>query len=333
MSAPASLDALRRQRRSLSRRLSALLDASVAESLAALREGTPAEAHRPGAGSTHRIGITGAPGAGKSSLIASLAAHRLGRDRRLGVLAVDPSSPVSQGSILGDRIRMDAVTTDPRFFLRSVPSRNTHDGLCANVPDLLLAMEAHGFDDLIVETVGVGQAEYGIRPLVDTLVLVLMPHSGDAIQAMKAGILEMADIYVVNKADLPGAKLAAAEIRAITQRRAPRPGEWVPPVVLTSQQGGGGIDELDAAIDRHGAWAATHRDPEAIAHARRRYHVQSLIGRRVNEVLDSLDMDGESGAGTPEGLYARLTRALADPSAFSADAARPESQRRAGEGC
>lgn len=329
MSGTASLDALRRQRRILSRRLSALLDASVEETLAGLREGALADV--PAVGGARRIGITGAPGAGKSSLIATLAAHRLGRERRLGVLAVDPSSPVSQGSILGDRIRMDAVTTDPRFFLRSVPSRNTHDGLCANVPDLLLAMEAHGFDDLIVETVGVGQAEYGIRPLVDTLVLVLMPQSGDAIQAMKAGILEMADIYVVNKADLPGAKLAAAEIRAITQRRAPRPGEWVPPVVLTSQQDGSGISELDAAIDRHGEWATAHRDPQALARARRRYHVQSLIGRRVSELLDALDSTGEIDASAPDALYARLSRALADPDALSAEAARPESQRKAGK--
>ena len=199
--------ASRNPRRNLSRALTCIANADVAQTLAAQ--------DRPSPDGLPRIGITGAPGAGKSSLIARLAGLRKGTNRKVAVLAVDPSSPVSHGSILGDRIRMDAIADDPDVFIRSIPSRRAHDGLADNTADLLNAMEGHGFDEIILETVGVGQADYTIRTLVDTVVLVLVPHSGDAIQAMKAGILEMADIYVVNKADLPGADLMAAEIEQV----------------------------------------------------------------------------------------------------------------------
>ena len=184
----------RNPRRALSRALSRIANADVSETLAQQNASTPA--------TLSRIGITGAPGAGKSTLIARLAHLRKGVDRKIAVLAIDPTSPVSQGSILGDRIRMDSIADDPDIFIRSIPSRRAHDGLTDNTADLLNAMEGHGFDEVILESVGVGQAEYTIRTLVDTVVLVLLPESGDAIQAMKAGILEMADIYVVNKADL-----------------------------------------------------------------------------------------------------------------------------------
>jgi LAO/AO transport system kinase len=184
-------DASSNPRRNLSRALSRIANADVSDTLAQQSE--------PPAMNLPRIGITGAPGAGKSSLIARLAKLRKHADRKIAVLAVDPSSPVSQGSILGDRIRMDAIADDPDIFIRSIPSRRAHDGLADNTADLLNAMEGHGFGEIILETVGVGQAEYTIRTLVDTVVLILVPHSGDAIQAMKAGILEMADIYVVNR--------------------------------------------------------------------------------------------------------------------------------------
>ena len=264
-------------RRALARRLTRILDASVAEALQGLADA--------GAVPARRLGMTGPPGAGKSSLISRLAARRLDRDRRIGVLAIDPTSPISQGSILGDRVRMEAVAEHPALYVRSVPSRRAHDGLCDNIADLLLTMEGFGFDEVVIETVGVGQAEFAVRSLVDTVVLVLLPESGDTIQAMKAGILETADIIVVNKADLPGAGKIRAEVNAIIRRNKGN-GSWLPPVITASATADTGIEELDAAIERHAAWLAEHGDREVTQRERTRYHMRNLLLRRAGEVLD-----------------------------------------------
>jgi LAO/AO transport system kinase len=276
----------RNPRRALSRALSRIANADVGETLA---QATPATGS-----ALIRIGVTGPPGAGKSTLIARLAKLRKGSRRKIAVLAIDPTSPVSQGSILGDRIRMDSIADDPDIFIRSIPSRRAHDGLTDNTADLLNAMEGHGFDEVILESVGVGQAEYSIRTLVDTVVLVLLPESGDAIQAMKAGILEMADIYVVNKADLPGAELMAAEIEMVAQRQSAD--GWTPPVIRTTRNDPDGFAELDAAIASHAEWRVTHTNVDNIRRARARYQAQGLIARRVDEILEGdesglLDLD------------------------------------------
>ncbi|MEP4380258.1 MAG: methylmalonyl Co-A mutase-associated GTPase MeaB [Alphaproteobacteria bacterium] len=287
-------------RRNLSRALSRIANADVAETLAQQSEQS--------AGNLPRIGITGAPGAGKSSLIARLAQLRKRSDRKIAVLAVDPSSPVTQGSILGDRIRMDAIADDPDIFIRSIPSRRAHDGLANNTADLLNAMEGHGFDEIIVETVGVGQAEYSIRTLVDTVVLILVPHSGDAIQAMKAGILEMADVYVVNKADLPGADLMAAEIKQVADHQSTN--GWTPPVIMTSRDDPDGFAVLDEAINAHEAWRSEHGDATSARRARARYQVQALISRRIEEVLEAVDenfLDQDPGE-ILDAIIARLGR-------------------------
>ena len=276
----------RNPRRALSRALSRIANADVGETLA---QATPATGS-----ALIRIGVTGPPGAGKSTLIARLAKLRKGSRRKIAVLAIDPTSPVSQGSILGDRIRMDSIADDPDIFIRSIPSRRAHDGLTDNTADLLNAMEGHGFDEVILESVGVGQAEYSIRTLVDTVVLVLLPESGDAIQAMKAGILEMADIYVVNKADLPGAELMAAEIEMVAQRQSAD--AWTPPVIRTTRNDPDGFAELDAAIASHAEWRVTHTNDDNIRRARARYQARGLIARRVDEILEGdesglLDLD------------------------------------------
>ena len=264
-------------RRAVGRDLSRLLDADVATVLARLASAPL----RPAL----RIGVTGAPGAGKSTLVSALAGRRLERTGSAAVLAVDPTSPVSGGSILGDRIRMDAVSAHPRLYIRSVPSRSAHDGLCDNAPDLLLALEGHGFDEILLETVGVGQAEGQVRDLVDTLVLVLQPETGDGVQAMKAGVLELADVVVVNKADLPGADRIASMLRETLGRARRAQGAWHPEVVLTrAGVDGDGIAALDAIIDAHRAWRAGHESPQAHAWRRRRYHLSSLVARRVSEV-------------------------------------------------
>ncbi|HQS11179.1 MAG TPA: GTP-binding protein, partial [Xanthobacteraceae bacterium] len=184
---PAALD-----RRALGRALSRAADAGLADILSA-----PPREERHVA---RRIGVTGPPGAGKSTLIAALARFRLSRASRVAIVAIDPTSPKTRGSILGDRIRMDGLVDDPRVFIRSLASRGATDGLADNLPEILSVFDDYGFDEIILETVGVGQSEFAVRELVDVELLVLTPGAGDQIQAMKAGILETADIYVVNKA-------------------------------------------------------------------------------------------------------------------------------------
>ena len=291
----------RNPRRELSRALSRVANASVAETL---EHQGDASGH-----ALYRIGVTGAPGAGKSTLISHLAAKRVARGAKVAVVAIDPTSPVSQGSILGDRIRMDAVADDPNVFIRSIPSRRAHDGLADNTADLLAAMEGHGFDEVIVETVGVGQAEYSIRAIVDTVVLVLLPESGDAVQAMKAGLLELSDIYVIAKADLPGAEIMAGDIAAMAARQSGGADGWLPPVLQTSSRDGDSFTALDDAIERHRAWLAERLDGDAVRRARTRYQVQGLIARRAEELLEEMpaaDLDR-----SPKEIYQALLRQLA----------------------
>lgn len=270
-------------RRALGRSLSRITNASVAEALDGLVDARDTDARR--------IGFTGAPGAGKSTLISRYAKYRLDQSNNVGVLMIDPTSPISGGAVLGDRIRMDAIADDPGLFIRSVPSRSAHDGLCDNAPDLMLAMEQHGFDEVILETVGVGQVEYAVKMLVDTVVLVLMPESGDTIQAMKAGILENADIIVINKADLPGAERSRSEISAILKRRLQSESYWCPEVVMSSTKDNQGLADLAAAIDRHRAWLAANENRADMLVQRRQYHLQSLLSRRAQEVMAATDAD------------------------------------------
>jgi LAO/AO transport system kinase len=235
-------------------------------------------------GTSQRIGFTGPPGAGKSSLVARLAEHRLGRGRRIGILAIDPTSPVSQGSLLGDRVRMDGIQATDDLYIRSVASGPCHDGLCRNATGLMDTMERYGFDDLVLETVGIGQVSYEARVLVDTLALVLVPESGDTIQAMKAGILEMADIYVINKAETPAAERLSAELKSIVGRNHSDENP-IPDIILTSARENKGIAELDAALERHHVRAmAAHRREKAMQD-RANYQIRALMAQHVDELL------------------------------------------------
>lgn len=293
-------------RRSLARELSRCANASVAEVLAAWR---PCE----WTGTTRRIGITGAPGSGKSSVISHLAGYRAGDAQRLGILAIDPSSPQSGGAILGDRVRMDAVIDNDDIYIRSLASRRANDGLTDNVGGLLEVMERHGFDEVILETVGVGQAEYAVRTQVDTLLLVLTPDSGDAIQAMKCGIMELADLYVINKSDLPGASKIATETRAILGIRSPSPDRWLPQVVEVSSTKPETLQWLSEAIDAHQAWLQTHETGAQSRPARVRHQLSELLGRRLSELADARGEAFFSGA-LPE-LFQELSRSLQTPPA------------------
>jgi LAO/AO transport system kinase len=242
-----------------------------------------------------RIGLTGAPGAGKSTLAGRLALHRLHHamaGQRMGILAVDPSSPQSGGAILGDRIRMDELPGAAELYIRSVGSRATTDGLADHLPDMMDLLDAHQFDEVLLETVGVGQAEYAVRAQVDTLALVLLPESGDTVQAMKAGIMELADIYVVNKADLPGAQKMAAEVKHIVTITPRAAGQWKPPVLLVSSSQPESIAALSGEIDRHQAWLAADAQRQRRLHAQRaRYRLRRRLERRLAQTLATLDDD------------------------------------------
>jgi LAO/AO transport system kinase len=240
----------------------------------------------PPAKRARRIGLTGPPGAGKSTLAGRLALERL-KGGRLGVLAIDPSSPKTGGAILGDRIRMDDLAGSENLYIRSFASRSAVDGLADNLPELLDAMDRYEFDEVLVETVGVGQAELAVRAQVDTLILVVPPDAGDAVQAMKAGIIEIADIFAVNKADMPAAMKMATELRRIiglTQTAAPN---WVPPVLLTSQTRPESIAELSSQCDRHREWLELSGSGESRGLARRKYRLLRWLERRLGEAADA----------------------------------------------
>jgi len=266
---------------------------ALGQALTRLANARPADLLRlpqpqPGA-AARRIGLTGAPGAGKSTLAGHLALHRARDARRLGVLAIDPSSPKSGGAILGDRIRMDELQGAADLYIRSIGSRNTSDGLSDNLPEMLDTMDAFGFAEVLLETVGVGQAEYAARAQVDTLVLVLLPESGDIVQAMKAGIMEMADIFVVNKADLPGAQKMATDIKRISALARFDEGAWRPTVLLASSAQPDSIAALSAEIDRHQAWLETSQRRQHLLQQRARYRLRRIIERRAAEVVAALD--------------------------------------------
>ena len=199
------------------------------------------------------IGLTGAPGAGKSTVTGALVAGFVARGLTVAVLAVDPSSPFSGGALLGDRIRMQEHATEPGVFIRSMGSRGRLGGLSAAAPQAIRVLQGAGYQVILVETVGVGQAEVEIASAADTTVVLVVPGMGDSVQAAKAGVLEVADVLVVNKADRPDTQATVRDLRAMAALG--RPGaDWRPPIVTTVATGGEGIDDLLRELDRHDKW-------------------------------------------------------------------------------
>ena len=237
---------------------------------------------RIGKGSTHRIGITGPPGAGKSTLTEQLVRAYRERGLKVAVVAVDPTSPFTGGALLGDRIRMESVSLDPGVFIRSMATRGAQGGLATTTEEVADVLEAFGFDRILIETVGVGQTELDVAATAETTVLVLVPESGDSIQTLKAGVMEIAELYVINKSDRPGADKLKQEVEVmlgirrgnafahITPHHNPRAAKggegrrmaataesWEPPVLTTVASKGEGIADLLAALDRHHEYLAT----------------------------------------------------------------------------
>jgi LAO/AO transport system kinase len=236
---------------------------AVARLVTLVENGDPAlpevaAALAPYTGTAQIIGLTGSPGVGKSTITNELVRVLRAQGRRVGVLAVDPSSPFTGGAILGDRVRMQDHSTDSGVYIRSMSSRGHLGGLSAATPQAARVLEGAGCEVVVVETVGVGQAEVEVASLADTTLVLLAPGMGDAIQAAKAGILEIADIFVVNKADRDGADATYRDIQGMIALGERGPGEWRPQVLRTVAARGEGIDELVAAIDKHRAWLDEH---------------------------------------------------------------------------
>jgi LAO/AO transport system kinase len=241
----------------------------------------------PRTGRAHVVGITGPPGAGKSTLTDRITARFRAAGLRVGIVAVDPTSPFSGGAVLGDRIRMQAHFLDPGVFIRSLASRGSHGGVARATRDVIRLLDAYGMDRILVETVGVGQTELDVMRLADTTLVVLVPEAGDAVQVMKAGLLEIADVFLVNKADRDGAERMRSELSQMLHLRPAA--TWDIPVLLTQAATDGGTDAVLDALERHRAFLRA--DPE-------RARQQRL--RREGELLDILD----------EELHRRLARGL-----------------------
>lgn len=235
------------------------------------------------------IGITGPSGAGKSTLVNGLTTAYRAEGRIVGVLAIDPTSPFTGGALLGDRVRMQQHFEDEGVYVRSMATRGAMGGLSAAVYDTLAVLSAAGFDRLMVETVGVGQDEVDVAGVADTTCVVLTPVGGDEIQAIKAGIMEVADIFVLNKSDMPGTDRAEAQLHAwVTQVDE---GEWAPRVVRTVGSQGDGIDKLKAAIEDHEDWYRASGKAEQKRRALARFRLHTLLRQRLLGAVRSHGLD------------------------------------------
>ena len=238
----------------------------------------------PLTGRARIIGITGSPGAGKSTLVAAMTRHYRAQQKRVGIIAVDPTSPFTGGAILGDRIRMSDLYTDRGVFIRSMATRGFLGGLAKATNDVVDILDAAGFDLVLVETVGVGQDEVEVVRTVQTNVVVLVPGMGDDIQAIKAGIMEIGDVFVVNKADRAGADKTVTEVTMMMSLVGEH-GEWVPPIVKTVASKSQGIAELDEALVRHHDYLAASGELDRRNRDRVRIRIETHLKERFMERL------------------------------------------------
>ncbi|WP_062212368.1 methylmalonyl Co-A mutase-associated GTPase MeaB [Streptomyces sp. NBRC 109706] len=263
----------------------------------------------PHAGRARVIGLTGSPGVGKSTCTSALVAAYRRAGLRVGVLAVDPSSPFSGGALLGDRVRMNEHALDPGVYVRSMATRGQLGGLAWAAPQAVRVLDAAGCDVILIETVGVGQSEVDIAAQADTTVVLLAPGMGDGVQAAKAGILEVGDVFVVNKADRDGAGTTVRELQHMLGLGAPRaPGDWRPAILRTVAARGEGVDELVAALEKHAAWQHEHG---AIVERRRRRaarEIETIALTALRARMDAIRGDHHLAA-----LAARVQSGELDP--------------------
>ena len=299
-------------------------------------------------GRAQRIGLTGPPGAGKSTLTSKVAGKLRERGEQVGIVAVDPTSPFTGGALLGDRIRMNNIATDPGIFIRSMATRGALGGLATSTKEVVDLLDAYGFERVLMETVGVGQSELEIARTADTSVVVLVPESGDSIQAMKAGLMEIADVFVINKADRPGADRLAQELEVMLHMRlgeapkaaghhgvslksvgkaaregarqhAEEAGAWAIPVLKTTQTGEG-VDELLRTVDLHRVYLEESGELSRRRQRRLAERVRAVVERRLQRLAwvsgpgeqmlqDSLPAL-ESGDESPYAVATRIVQAL-----------------------
>jgi LAO/AO transport system kinase len=233
------------------------------------------------------IGVTGPPGAGKSTSTARLVEALRARGERVAVLAVDPSSPFSGGALLGDRVRMAQVTTDSDVFIRSMAARGHLGGLALATSRVIRLLGSLGYDWILLETVGVGQSEIDVALASDTTIVLVAPGMGDGVQAAKAGILEVADVLVVNKADRPGAQEVVRDLRAVAALGSRRDAGWQPPIVSTVATEGVGVDEVLAVLEEHARWLADSGEGDRRAERRVRQEVETAVLSLVRTRLES----------------------------------------------
>jgi len=262
----------------------------------------------PHGGHAHIVGLTGAPGVGKSTTTSALVRELRSEGRTVAVLAVDPSSPFSGGALLGDRIRMTDHATDPGVFIRSMASRGHLGGLAWSAPQAIRVLDAAGFDVVLVETVGVGQSEVEIAGLADTTVVLLAPGMGDGIQAAKAGILEIGDLYVVNKADRDGATKVQRDLRGMLRLTDRTEGAWTPPVLTAVAQSGKGLAEVVGALDEHRDWLRSSGTLELRRTRRARAEVEAIAVETLRARWSSVGSDGDLDA-----LAAEVVKGARDP--------------------
>ncbi len=242
-------------------------------------------------GSAYRIGVTGPSGSGKSTLVDSLALKLREKGLTVGIIAIDPTSPFTGGALLGDRIRMQHIGLDPGVFIRSMATRGSMGGLCAAAGDAADILDASGKDVVITETVGVGQSEVAIASVAYTTLVVLSPEAGDAVQTLKAGLMEIADIFVINKCDRDGAQRLSADVLSMLELKTFDEGTWRPLVVETSATKGTGIEDLGEAIQQHRAYL----EQEGRLHGKR---LTAAVKKIQDLVVSHLEREAESGAGT-----------------------------------
>ncbi|WP_100836322.1 methylmalonyl Co-A mutase-associated GTPase MeaB [Kitasatospora fiedleri] len=273
----------------------------------------------PHSGRAYTVGLTGSPGVGKSTSTSALVSAYRKLGRRVGVLAVDPSSPFSGGALLGDRVRMQEHATDPEVFIRSMATRGHLGGLAWAAPQALRVLDGAGCDVILVETVGVGQSEVEIAAQADTSVVLLAPGMGDGIQAAKAGILEIGDVFVVNKADRDGADATARELNHMLGLGESRQaGDWRPPIVKTVAARGEGLDELVEALEKHRGWLTETGELDARRRRRAAQEIEAItlaaLRARIGDLRGDRHLDvlaGQVAAGALD-PYAAADRLVAE---------------------